>query len=75
MWVTNPSPCKKKYWCGRDGTLDFKSGSIIRGPLILGDFYILNPGIRDGKRRKILFQAYFKPRPNKPVLGWRSGSL
>ena len=21
------------------------------------------PGIRDGKRRKILFQAYFKPRP------------
>ena len=26
-------------------------------------------GIRDGKRRKILIQAYFKPRPNKPVLG------
>jgi len=30
------------------------------------------PGIRDGKRKKILFQAYFPTRPKKPVRGWCS---
>jgi hypothetical protein len=28
-----------------------------------------HPGIRDGKRKKILFQAYFPSRPKKLVSG------